>query len=89
MDDSRFCTLFLVYSQMWLNFCRDDHHFFHIFLWMIVILATNKNSRKKKKKKNNGQGSFLENSKKTLSHFKERSFEIAKILGGFGQISRF
>jgi hypothetical protein len=55
---------------------------------MIVILATHKNSRKKKKK-NNGQGSFLENSKKTLSHFKERSFEIAKILGGFGQISRF
>jgi hypothetical protein len=26
---------------------------------------------------------------KKSSHFKERSFEIAKILGGFAQISRF
>jgi hypothetical protein len=72
---------------MWLNLGRDDHHFFQIFLWMIVTLATNKNSRKKKKKQWSRElfGKF----QKKSSHFKERSFEIAKILGGFGQISRF
>ncbi len=43
----KFCTSFLVYSQIWLNLPMDDCHFFCIFLWMIVTLATNKNSLKK------------------------------------------
>jgi hypothetical protein len=32
-----------------------------------------------------GQGNFLENLQKKLSHFKEESNEIVKIFGGFGQ----
>jgi hypothetical protein len=38
-------TLFLIYSQIWLNLPKDDRDFFfYIFLWMIATLATNKNS---------------------------------------------
>jgi hypothetical protein len=36
------CTSYLVYSQFWLNFPRDDRHFFDILLWTIVTLATKK-----------------------------------------------
>jgi len=50
------------YPLVWLNFCRDGHHFFHIFLWMIVTLAKNKNSRKKKKKT-----AFWENPKEIVT----------------------
>jgi hypothetical protein len=35
-------TLFLVYSQIWLNLLKDDCHFFYVFQWMIATLATNK-----------------------------------------------
>jgi hypothetical protein len=39
-------TSYLVYSQIWLNLCRDNHQFFYIFLlqMIIAILATNQNS---------------------------------------------
>jgi hypothetical protein len=37
------CTLFLIYSKIWLNLHRDDHHLFYIFIWMIATLGTNKN----------------------------------------------
>jgi len=40
----KICTLFLVYSQIWLNLPKNDCHFFYIFQWMIATLATNKNS---------------------------------------------
>ncbi len=32
-----FHTMYLIYSQIWLNFPRDDHHFLCIILWMITI----------------------------------------------------
>ncbi len=42
------CTLFLVYSQIWLNLPRDDCHFFYIFfLWRTGTLATDKKHLKK------------------------------------------
>ncbi len=37
----KICTLCLIYSQIWLNFPKDDCHF---FLWMVTTLATNKSS---------------------------------------------
>jgi hypothetical protein len=40
--------------------------------------------------KQDGQWNFLENfQKKNLSHFEEKSYEIIKIFGRFGQISSF
>jgi len=36
-------TSYLVYSHIWLNLAKDDHHFFYIFPWMMATLATNKN----------------------------------------------
>ncbi len=40
----KMCTLYLNYSQIWLNLLRDDRHFFYTFLWMLVTLAPNKRS---------------------------------------------
>ncbi len=36
-----------------------------------------------------GEENFLENFPKKLSHLEEGSYEMAKIFGGFGQISSF
>ncbi len=33
-------SLYLVYSQIWLKFPKNDSQLFYIFLWKIVILAT-------------------------------------------------
>jgi hypothetical protein len=44
------CTLFPVYSQIWLNLPRDDRHFFNIVPKddpSIATLATNRNSFEK------------------------------------------
>jgi hypothetical protein len=32
----KICPSYLVYNQIWLNFLRDNHHFFSIFQWMIA-----------------------------------------------------
>jgi len=44
----KICILFLIYSQIWLNFPEDDCHFLNIFQWMIAILNTNNFLGKKK-----------------------------------------
>jgi len=38
----KICTSYLVYSQIWLSFLRDDGHIFYISLWMIAILVLKK-----------------------------------------------
>jgi hypothetical protein len=40
-----------MYSHIWLNLAKDDHHFFYNILWMIATLATNENSFKNKPSK--------------------------------------
>ncbi len=41
-------SYYLIYSHIWLNLLRDNHHFSYSFLWMIAALATNKKTLKKK-----------------------------------------
>jgi len=43
-ESLKMCTLYLNYSQIWLNLLRDDRHFFYTFLRMLVTLALNKSS---------------------------------------------
>jgi hypothetical protein len=43
------CTSYLVYSQIWLHFPRDDRHFFDILLRTITTLATRKKLLNRKK----------------------------------------
>jgi len=41
-------SFYLIYSHIWLNLLRGNHHFSYRFLWMIAALATNKKTLKKK-----------------------------------------
>jgi hypothetical protein len=43
----------------------------------------------KKGPRQHGQENFLKNFPKNSSHLEEESYEMAKIYGGFGQISSF
>jgi hypothetical protein len=45
----KLCTLYLVYSHIWLNLPRDGRQYSCIVLLMIAMLATNKTLYKKKK----------------------------------------
>ncbi len=67
-------TLFLFYSQIWLNLPRDDCQSFYSFQWMIATLATNKNSFKK----NNW---WPRPCKKELGRYKNVSNRICDITG--------
>ncbi len=41
------CVSYMVYSQIWLNLSKEEHHFFCILLWMIATLAKKQKIRKK------------------------------------------
>jgi hypothetical protein len=38
------CISYMIYSKIWFNILRDDHHFFYIFMFMIATLHTKHNS---------------------------------------------